>query len=301
MISINEQKEELRKNISEMKQGSIEQMLLIIKYGLTSYFKSVVMFGSDSSVTQDNILIIKEMFEILRRERKMLNYILRNMDSFDINAAEDVVGMLDELNDETIKYYYGLINDIEDAAETGQEFRGYRPRREARTLINNGDSYIGEVVALGISFDDLKRFLGYEDEFWKFIDGKIKLIDTSEDIAEKEARVTPIVQNGTIVDIELLIPRITNLQTTTIAIELFEKAYSIYKLIGDSLDEFREPDSEEIKKKYENENLSQKAKELLKIKMVVKKRKWHCIVTIWGSDLIKNKYIITFLITCDTL
>lgn len=262
-----EQKEELRKNIFEMKSGSIEQMLLIVKYSLTAYFKSAITFGSDNRVTRDNILIIKEMFEILRRERKLLNYILRNIDYFDVTSSEEVVGMLDEVNDKTIDYYYGLLNDIEDAAELGQEFRGYRPRKGASTLITD-DKYLLEVVGLGLSLDDLKAYLGYEDDFWNFVKDRIKLINTSSDIMEQMARVTPITNNGEIVDIDMLIPRIIDLRSATVALEMYEKAYNFYKLLGSRVEDYDKTDAESTKKRYVEEYLPQQAKELFKIKNV---------------------------------
>ena len=157
----------------EMKKGSYEEMWLITVYGLASYFKSLFSFGFKSNVTRDNINVIKEMFGILSTERRLLNYILKNMDSFHVESTEDVISMLDSLNDKTVEYYYHVIEDIEDAVDCGQEFRGTRPRKEFDTLTQS-DSYASEVVALALDKNAIKEFLGYEEAFWKFVEEREK-------------------------------------------------------------------------------------------------------------------------------
>ena len=94
MKSLIEQKQEVTEDIKSMKKGSYEQMLLITMYGLGSYFKSLFKFGN-SDVTRDNLNVIKEMFNILKTERELLNFILKNMDRFEISSTQDVVQMLD--------------------------------------------------------------------------------------------------------------------------------------------------------------------------------------------------------------
>lgn len=267
MATKNEDKDELRRNINEMKQGSIEEMLLIIKYCIKAYFKSAYTFGNESRVTRDNLNIIKEMFQILRRERTLLNFILRNIDFFDITSSEEVVGMLDNLNDRTIEYYYGLINDIEDAAELGQEFRGYRPTREEKTLIND-NTFTAEVISLGIGKEEIKEFLDYEDEFWMFLRGKEKEADTSVEVLEKIIHATPVTQDGKIVDIELLVPRIYSKQTAELAIRTYEQAYKIYSCLGLDIETLKTQEGEQAVERYNKNYLERKAKEFLKRKNV---------------------------------
>ena len=117
MKSLEESKALLVRDIEEMKKGQLEEMVLISFYSLSSYFKSLFTFGTGSSVTKDNINVIKEMFNILKSERILLNFMLRNIDKFNINAVTDIVGSMDELNDRTVEYYYKVIEDIEEAVE----------------------------------------------------------------------------------------------------------------------------------------------------------------------------------------
>lgn len=60
MLSPEQDKDNLIKDISKMKSGSYEQMFLITYYSLISYFKSLMAFGARSDVTRDNINVIKK-------------------------------------------------------------------------------------------------------------------------------------------------------------------------------------------------------------------------------------------------
>lgn len=268
MVTIEEEKKDLYKNIWEMKNGSAEQMCLIIMYSLGAYFKSLFAFGSSNKVTRDNLNIIKEMFNIIRTERKLLNYILQNIDKFDVNAAQDVVGMLDSVNDKTVEYYYDVINDIEDAAELKEEHRGYRPRSGFPTLIEEG-TYAGEVIALSENLESLKGFLGFEEEFWNFIKDKTKKVDTSIEIMEKMVYAIPIQdENGFVVSLQLMLPKVTNLESALLAIKVYKKAYEIYKALGMNLDDVKLEDSTLLEDSYRKDYLPKKAKDMLGLKNV---------------------------------
>lgn len=268
MMTIEQERQELIKDISEMKNGSFEQMCLVTMYSLGSYFKALFAFGSSNKVTRDNLNIIKEMFNIIRTERKLLNYILQNIDKFHVYAAQDVVAMLDSVNDKTVEYYYDVINDIEDAAEMGVEFRGYRPRRGFPTLIDDA-SYAGEVIALSENLDSLKDFLGYEEEFWAFIKDKTKKVDTSFEIMEKMTYAIPIYDgNGIIVSVQLMLPQVYNLESALLAIKIYKKAYEIYKMIGKSFDAEQLSEATDLQDTYKKEYLPRKAKDMLGLKNV---------------------------------
>ena len=245
-------KEVLIDDIKEMKKGSYEEMWLITVYGLSSYFKSLFSFGFSSNVTRDNLNVIKEMFGILTTERRLLNYILKNLDQFHIESTEDVISMLDSLNDKTVEYYYHVIEDIEDACECGQEFRGTRPRKEFDTLTQS-DSYASEVVALALDKNAIKEFLGFEDEFWKFVQEREKEdFKVSYETASNMVHVIPVYSDSIISDVKFFIPGVVDLRTALLAVQAYQKIYAIYKCIGRSKVEVlvSEAKSEEFENKY---------------------------------------------------
>ena len=227
------QREELEKDIRSMKKGSYEQMWLITMYGLGSYFKSLFRFGN-SNVTRDNLNVIKEMFQILKTERQMLNFILKNLVMFEISSAQSVVQMLDELNDKTVEYYYEVIEDIEDAVDMGDEIRGIRPRKNFPTLIQT-DNYSNEVKSLALNKQAIREFLGYEEEFWNYIKNMDKSnIRVPYEGAKALSYAIPLFDSDTgyVSSIKMYIPEISDLSSALLAIQIYEKAYSIWSCLG---------------------------------------------------------------------
>lgn len=254
MKTVVEQRQELTEDIKSMKKGSYEQMWLITMYSLESYFKSLFTFGSNNSITKDNLNVIREMFCILKTERKMLNFILKNLDMFDINATEDVVQMLDEINDKTVEYYYSIIEEIEDAVDLKEEYRGTRPTKNFSTL-NQGNEYANEVKALALNKQAIKEFLDYEEEFWTYISDKDK---TDIRVPYEEAKylsfAIPLYDSdtGNVIDMKMYIPEIADLSSALLAIQTYEKAYGIWKCLGKQYipTEFTFEKQEKFKKNY---------------------------------------------------
>ena len=228
-------KEVLIDELTDMKKGSYEEMWLITVYGLSSYFKSLFAFGYKSKVTKDNLNVIKEMFKILYTERKIFNYILKNLDQFHLSSTEDVINMLDELNGKTVEYYYHVIEDIEDACELKEELRGKRPRKEFPTLIQSS-SYANEVVALALNKKAVIEFLGYEEDFLKFIKDRDNCdLKVEAETASNLVAVVPIMHEDNVADVKFILPEVVDLETALLAIKTYQKIYSIYKCIGGPL------------------------------------------------------------------
>lgn len=258
MESMTEEKKYLVSDIKEMKNGSVEQMALVTYYSLGNYFKALLAFGRKSHVTKDNLRVIKEMYHILRKENALLNFILRNVDTIDVEAASAVVEMLDSLNDKTVEYYYDVIEDVEDACECKEERRGIRPKKNFPTLTQS-DSYAREVIALGEDLDSLKSFLDYEPEFWTFIKPYFKTANVNLGTMSGMFYVAPIYEeNGTVCGVDLLVPQVVDLKSALLAIKLYEKAYHIYEARGKT---YKRPDKQEqsdLPRQYEEEFLQDK-------------------------------------------
>lgn len=235
MESIEQSKALLVKDIENMKNGQLEEMILVSFYSLSSYFKSLIVFGGNSEITKDNINVIREIFQILKTERLLLNFILKNIDKFNIGAAQDVVNTIDELNDKTIEYYYSVMDDIEDAIDMKEERRGIRPKSNFRTLVQT-DTYINQVFALAENRTNIKAFLKFEDEFWKYIEDKEHCVEVPFDIAEKISYVTALLdENGNVSGLKMLVPEVVDLNTALLAIRCYVRAHDVYKMIGGPL------------------------------------------------------------------
>lgn len=256
METLEEKRAQLIEDIKNMKNGSFEEMSLVTFYSLSSYFKSLLTFGMGSQVTRDNLNVIKEMFRILKKERKLLNYILHNLDHFDVVAAQDVVEMLDELNDKSVTYYYDVIGDIEDAVDMKEERRGIRPKKSFPTLIQS-DTYTNEVVALALSKQDIRKFLGYEEEFWQHIeiDDKASLKARYDNAANLAYATAILNSDGTVNRVKMYIPEIADLNSALLAIKTYQKAYSIYKSIGKIYDSSKQVSADKEIERFQEEYL----------------------------------------------
>ena len=235
MESKEQSKALLVKDIEEMKKGQFEEMFLVTFYGLSSYFKSLMTFGSKSDVTRDNLNVIKEMFEVVRTERLLLNFILKNIDSFNVDAAQDVVDTMDELNDRTVEFYYSVINEIEDAVDMKEERRGIRPRKNFSTITQT-DTYTNQVVALAENKASIRSFLKFEDEFWVYIKGCEHSVEVPFDVADEISYVTALVDHdGNVSGIKMLVPEVIDLNTALLAIRCYVRAHNLYGMLGKPL------------------------------------------------------------------
>lgn len=267
MKKIDEDRDILTRDIEGMRDSQFEQMFLITFYGLSSYFKSLFTFGSKSSIARDSIRVIKEMFDIVKTERRMLDFILKNMDSFDIESTSLVVAEMDQLNDKTVEYYYKVLDDIDEACECEVERFGIRPRKTFDTLTQT-DSYTNQVIALAENKDSIKRFLGFEEKFWEFI--KDKETGNSEYHSDKDAKkafVVPVVDDSNnVVDIKMCIPKVVDLESALLTIRLYRRAYDLYMMLNKPLRDENICDYIETQDRYRN-HLFSKSQKLLKLKM----------------------------------
>ena len=154
-LSIEDRKKLLINNINFMISGIPEELRLIFFDGISAYFKALIRFGRNSDITRSALIVIRDMFKIGRYEYKLLSYILKNIDGFDIDDTEEVVDKLDQLNDRTYLAYDSIISEIEIAFEMNSSNRTVRPR-EIDSLISN-DTYTTMVLSLNKNNNQIKK------------------------------------------------------------------------------------------------------------------------------------------------
>lgn len=230
---------DLGEEIHNIQSRSPEAMYQIIKQAIANYFGSLVKFGAKSSVSKDNLSVISEYRRILKKEKALFGFILENRNRINKEAALELVYDLDHLNDMTLKYYYEVLGEIEDANEMAQESRGVRPKKNFSTLIES-DEYDIKAIALLENLDSVKKYLNFPDDFWSFISNSynLRIIDVSNpEGVEAMSFVTPIYnQDGTVHTVIAQIPKVVNLFTAKKAIEILTRAFTYYRSIGKEMD-----------------------------------------------------------------
>lgn len=115
------QKEELLMQIKFMKDSSLDEFIIILKDSLYNYLKSLIVFGIDNNYSNQCLNIIKQMFLILLRERKILTSIEQSIDSVDLDETCDIIDMLDSLNDKTYTNFDYILGEIEYCCDSKEE------------------------------------------------------------------------------------------------------------------------------------------------------------------------------------
>ncbi len=146
-MDINEQKKEIIDQINFMKSTSFEEILLIFKSAASLYFRSVITFGFNCKESKECINVLKEMYKIILKERKLLNIIKINIDSIDLDDTSLVIDMLDSLNDNTYLAYDSVLTEIETSCDLQSDDRCLRPRMGIDSLLTNNE-YEGKVIKL---------------------------------------------------------------------------------------------------------------------------------------------------------
>jgi len=255
----------LKEDIREIKKQNIEELLLVFKYCLAAYVDSVMTFGFNSNVSLDIIKFFKEFKSIIKNEKSMLNFLLENYFLVDIDEVNNFLCKLDDLNEETINYYYKFLDDVGDACDMGVEWKGKRPFKTFDTLVET-DRYYKELCGLLLSFEDIKNYFNYEDDFWNYIDSKVYLVDDREYEDKGFYGVNmKCDDDNKLEELKIFVPNIINLETALINVHEFRCAYDLYKLIGKKveLDEtFCEKVASDSEFEFRNEYINKKLKKV---------------------------------------
>lgn len=229
----------IKDDIKEIKKQNIEQLLSTLRYSLVAYLKAYFTYGANHKVTNEARNIWYEFKDIIKNENDILNYIKKNVSNMDFEAVDDLLAKLDELNEDTVMYYFDLIDSVEDACDTKQEWRITRPRRNFKTLIETDEYYL-KTISLTLSLKDIESFLNMPKEFFDFTESKsISVNPYIEEDGEYFYGVYPKVENNILVDYRVILPEVVDDNSAAINVNLYSKAYELYKLLGStySLDE----------------------------------------------------------------
>ena len=235
LLSEKQLRVELEEDIRFMLDGIPEQVRLMFFRSLGAYFKSLVTFGKKSETTRNSLLVFKDILKISKQEKELLNYILDNLDRFNARAVENVLDKLDKLNDKTFESYDRILSDIDEAWEMKDEKR-FVKASAIDSLISNG-TYNNMVYALSSNDTSIKNFLGFSDDFWKYIENNMKKVPAVVIDNADAYGVRPVVdRDGNLSDFITIVPTVVDYESAKIAIDTYSKAYIYYLNLGKKLD-----------------------------------------------------------------
>lgn len=256
----NTEKQKLRKEIKDIRIQTIEEVLQTFKYFIGTYFSISMTFGQNSYVTEDVIVAWKEFKKIIKEENSLMTYLLKKSEDINYQEALLFLDELDAINDDTIMYYYNMLDNFEDAADVSKyqqealTYRATRPTKNFDTIIET-DHYRNHLYGLTLSMEDIKIYLSYPDSFWQFIKDKTLTIK-SENLKNYDNGFYGVLikcdENNNLVSFKIIVPEIVNLATVLINIHEYKHAYDLYQLLGMPINE-TDPIYEESAKEVEND------------------------------------------------
>ena len=227
----------IKEYVDEILEKNREQKRLVSMYIGIALLKSCIIYGSKHHITLECYEIYKLFKKICKKEKNMYEYILKNRTIINYDEFCDLVDKLEILNDKTITYLYSMLDDIEDACDTKQEIRANHAKKKFNYLIED-DDYTNETLGLVLSNDEIKEFLNYKDEFWKYINPRVRIVDSHSN--KKNIIYETVMHfdsNNKLDDIRVYVPKIVNLKTALINIHEFKHAYDLYNNLGKSIPE----------------------------------------------------------------
>lgn len=223
--------------IYDVKSTYYDELFFYLKCFIISYFKAVRSFGFNDKVSKEAFIAFKECLNINKKERDIFYFILNNIKNMDSDAVERYLNMLDGLSTDTILYYTELFEYIEYISEIEDSNRFYRFKKRFNTLIED-DVYEFKALSLLLNNSIIKELLNYPQDFWDFIQPKVKVLNSSIEVIEHMTFVCPIYnEQKEITDFIIAVPQVVDYDSALIAIRRYKDAFLLWSNLGKSIDE----------------------------------------------------------------
>jgi len=207
--------------INKIKEENWEELYLIIKYSFGTLLNYMFFSRSKMNVPKTSLNIVVNFIKTFKEERKILNFIINHISYIEEEQLEFFLEKLNNLNEQTINYLYTNLDNIEDAIDLNDENRMITPKN-FELLPENRNIKI-DVCNLVLSKNFLKSYLGFESDFWTFIDARTIFTDEV-----KTAQMDWEYHLGSQIKLKLYLPPIINLETALIAVKAYNKAHILY-------------------------------------------------------------------------
>lgn len=223
--------------ISKIERINFAQKNYMLYNFIGTYLISLINYGN-SDITKDSYNIYRQFRLIQKEEHKLHKFILKNSENMIFEKFLELIEILEQLNEETLTYYLNALNDIITACQTKNELYASHEKKNFDTLIDTNEYRI-QASGLTITKEDIKEFLNYPEEFWKYVETRIKRIDGSK--KENEIFYVTLMKfdenNKFLSDIKVLIPHITDIKTAQVNVHELKHAYDLYQQLGQEIDE----------------------------------------------------------------
>lgn len=263
MKYMDHRKKLLIEEILRIEAGMPEEVRETVMSGIATYFEASRTFGPANPLAKEALKSIQEVLQINNTEKRLLDYIIENLEIMDTNAAKGVVNSLEELNTQTISDYRSVLEGIKTACDKKDDDRTLLPEGAINSVLSN-KKYKTMVISLTETMRDVRAFLPYEEDFWTFIEQYLKVVPQPANIASHTCGLIPLVDDdNNLVNFYTLVPKVIDLDTAMLAIGIYKKAHDYYLCLGSKLDTIVPTTGAATVAEYE-EHLEERAKRVFK-------------------------------------
>ena len=250
----------LKEIITEYNDEKHEDYYDLLRHVIYTYSRAFFTFGPNHKITKE----VKEIWrEFKNNHNVVLDYqqlLLKNYKLMHYCEALDFLDLIQDYDDESFKYYLESFGDIIDACDTNVEFRANHRKKHFKPL--EQDEMINIAYkGLTVNRDDIKKFLGYPQEFWDYLKPRMREVDPW--IVENRIFYVTLLRydKDILKDMLVVVPGIVNTFTACVNVHEFKHAYDMYKQIGqvvDDKDPMYEKAASEMEKIFKYEYLLKK-------------------------------------------
>lgn len=214
----------------KMKIENIEEFLIMLKDYLEIYFKLLLQKFSSQMLRKELLKYLQEYRSIIKEENRYIRFIIQNnKDIQNIEALYKILDALDLLNERTYKYYQSILVQCEEMIEQKKEKTIYN-KREFTTLTETS-KYREELLGLLLTTNDLDRY--YQDEVsYQYLKHHTKVLNVNEEEGIPYFGCFLEEENNKLKELNLCVPKITNLKTMLINIHEFKHGIALYPYLG---------------------------------------------------------------------
>lgn len=234
---------EYKKEINRLKLLNLETLFLIAQYALQNIVESLENYELSKWV-------VKSYLEVMLEETSLLNYLKNNLDKIDSYELDKVLDDLDEINEETIRYFYGFLDDVQESYDFFNKYSLFRK-------ITDTDKYRKEVYSITLTLSNIQEFLGVNNKVWNEIISRTVITEDEEFWG-----VNLKINRDVVQDSKIFVPEIKNLKTAMVNVHEFKHAYDIYQTIGTTyIDCDYEQMAKDSEKEFEDKYIEEKVKQ----------------------------------------
>lgn len=133
------EKKDIKSDIKFLKSADHEVMYRVFCDALDAYLKSLTTFGFNNPYTKECFKVIKEMRQVIKEERRLLTLLLNHIDNIKLEDLDKMIGILDELGEDTYLDYCDILDNIYTACEAKDKERIVRGNKPINSLITNNE------------------------------------------------------------------------------------------------------------------------------------------------------------------